>query len=426
MLKYVTDVNNKIYLKESIVKTKKLTSNISNVIKINVNDEITNFLGFGSAITESSAFNYHNLSNINKKRFLKDYFSKDGLNYNFGRISIGSNDFSLSSFSYAKKRDLSDFSINHDKEYVIPMLHDILNIKKINLIASPWSPPKMYKRLPILYFGISLSKRYYENYSNYLIRFLNEYREFGINISYITMQNEPLARQRWESCKFSISKQKDFIYKYLLPKLKYTKLLLWDHNKDNLSNIVDDLYEKNNKVAGVAFHYYTGNCFNEIKKIHNKYPNMLLVNSEMCCSYSKYDEAKWIGAAEYYLTDIIGDMNMGVNAYLDWNILLDTKGGPTYKKNYVKSASIIKNDNYIKSPIYYYLYHISHFLSGNDIIVNSECYTNALKVVAIKQKEKIIVVIMNTSNKNIDYNIVLYDDVVSDSISSHGVITYVI
>ena len=77
--KYVTDINNKIYLKEYIVKENKKKNN--NIISINTDKEITKFLGFGSAITESSSYNYQKLNNKNKELFLHDYYSKDGLNY---------------------------------------------------------------------------------------------------------------------------------------------------------------------------------------------------------------------------------------------------------------------------------------------------------------------------------------------------------
>ncbi len=419
--KYITDINNKIYLQEEIVKSNKKKTN--NDIKI-TNNTITNFLGFGSAITESSAYNYHKLSDENKKKFIDDYYSKDGLNFNLGRISIGSNDFSLNSFSYAKKRDLSDFSINHDKELVIPFLKDILSIKKISLIASPWSPPVMYKRFPLLYWGVKLRKKYYDSYSDYLVKFIDEYQRVGINVDYLTIQNEPMARQRWESCKFSLLEQQNFIYKYLINKLTNTKILLYDHNKDDLYKIINEIYQDNDKVAGFAFHYYTGSNFNELVKLRNKYPNKLLINTEMCCSYSPYSD-KWLSSAEYYLNDIIGDMNSGVNAYLDWNILLDEKGGPTYKNNPVKSPSIRINDTYLKSPIYYYLYHISHFITDKSIIIENKNNTN-LKVVSIKNNKEIIIVIMNKTNDNIDYNLFINEKNIYDKINSHSIITYII
>ena len=423
MKKYITDINNGIYIKED--KISKKIDNSSNIIEIKSNKIISSFLGFGSAITESSSYNYNTLNKINKNKFINDYYSKDGLNYNFGRISIGSNDFSLKSFSYAKKRNLSDFSISHDQELVIPFLNDILRKKKISLIASPWSPPKMYKNLPFLNWGLKLSKRYYENYSNYLIKFILEYKKLGINIDYLTIQNEPMARQRWESCKFSLKEQKRFIYDNLLPKLDETKILLWDHNKDNLFNNINELYQENSKIAGVGFHYYTGNNFSEIKKIREKYPNLLLINTEMCSGYSIYDEKKWIKDAEYYLNDIIGDMNMGINAYLDWNILLDINGGPTHSKNYGKSTSIQDKGNYIKSPIYYYIYHISHFLGNDNYIIYNNSFTNKLKIVSLKCDKKIIIVVMNNSMDDYNYCIINNKEKIYDGIKSHTIITYI-
>ena len=418
MKKYITDINNNIYIKEDNEYLKEK----NDIIKINTNKIISSFLGFGSAITESSGFNYKKLSRDNQTKFINDYYSKEGLNYNFGRICIGSNDFSIKSFSYAKKRNLSDFSVHKDQEFVIPFLKDILNKKDISLIASPWTPPRMYKRFPMYRFGFKLKKKHYDNYSNYLIKYLNEYERLGIKIPYITMQNEPMARQRWESCKFSLLEQKRFLYDSLLPKLNNTKVLLWDHNKDDLFNIVDELYQENSKIAGIGFHYYTGHCFNEIKKIREKYPNLLLINTEMCSGYSPYNEKRWIKDAEYYLNDIIGDMNSGINAYLDWNILLDELGGPTYKNNPVKSGSIRVNDNYIKSPIYYYLYHISHFVN-NSMIIETNNNTN-LKVVSMKNKNKVIVVIMNKTNNDIEYKILFNKNNIFDSINKHSIITY--
>ena len=142
----------------------------------------------------------------------------------------------------------------------------------------------------------------------------------------------------------------------------------------------------------------------------------------MCCGYSMYDEKRWIKDAEYYLTDIIGDMNVGVNAYLDWNILLDKNGGPTYKNNPVKSASIRIDDNYIKTPIYYYLYHISHFIN-NSIIVENKNNTN-LKVVSLKNNKKLIIVVMNNTNNNIEFNIKYNNKTIFDIINKHSIITY--
>ena len=422
MKKYLTDIKNNIIHKEITIKENKFKYHERNVIK-RYDKEITNFLGMGGAITEASAINYSKLSSENKEKFLNDYYSSSGLNYNFARISIGSNDFSVKHFEYSKKKDLSDFSISHDMEYIIPLIKDTLEKKELNIIASPWSPPVMYKTIKTPYLGTKLRKDYYEDYSKFLIKFLSEYKKIGINIQYLTMQNEPLARQPWESCKFSLDEQKDFIYNHLLDKLDDTKLLLWDHNKEMLYDNFKYLYLKNKKIAGIGFHYYTGRHFNNIKLIHDEYPDALLVNTEMCCGFSKYNEINWIKDAETYLIDIIGDLNNGVNAYLDWNILLNEHGGPNHLFNYCKSPIILNGDNYIKTPIYYYLYHISHFIDNGRITYNSS-YTSDLHILSIKNDNKIVIVIMNNKDRDYKYNLYINDIYIKDEIRAHTVITY--
>ena len=423
MKKIITDIKNNIILKEEDIKNNK---NGHNIINIYPNKIITTYLGMGAAITESVGYNYQKLSLLNQTKFIKDCYTNNGLNFNYGRISIGSNDFTIKSYEYSKKKDLSDFNINHDKLYVIPMIKDILKIKEISLIASPWSPPKMYKRLRLLRYGTKLKKKYYDKYVDYLIKFIDAYKLEGINIDYLTPQNEPMARQKWESCKFSLLEQKDFVYNYLVPKLKDTKVLLFDHNKDNIYYIFKELYQKNEKIAGLAFHYYSGSFFDNIKKIHMEYPNIILASTESCCGYSKYHEKSWIHDAEIILNDIIGDMNNGTNIYVYWNLLLDELGGPTYIKNYVKSLIILKNNNYLLTPLYYYIYHISHFVNNNSQIIYNECFTDELKVLSFKDKNKIIIIIMNISNKDYEYNLLINDQYYSDSINPHSIITYII
>ena len=423
MKKIVTNIkNNKFLEEESLLDT----SAVDNKIVIN-NECITTWLGMGGAITEASSYNYSLLNNDKKKELIKSYYSSDGLDYNMGRISIGSNDFSLSSFEYIANNDLTTFNIERDKKYVIPLLHDIYKEKKLDLIASPWSPPSSMKTNHNLLKGGRLKKKYYELYSEYLAKFLSEYKNLGFNIKYITMQNEPFARQRWESCKYSLKKQKSFINDYLINKLADTKVLLWDHNREKLNHIVDKLYINNKKIAGVGMHWYTGGYFENIKKVYDKYKDYLIINTEMCCGYSKYDEQRWVNDAEAYLKDIISCMNNGVCAYLDWNILLDYNGGPSHKENYVKSAIILnenKND-IIKTPIYYYLYHISHFIKNGYKVIT--CINNSdLYVVAGCNEECVILVVMNVTSDSRSYEVYYDNKEFKDTIGGHEIVTYVI
>jgi glucosylceramidase len=301
MLRVETDINHGKYLEESEITLEKVDKNDIEI----TNEKISSYIGMGGAITEATAYNYSLLTKDNQTSLLDDLYSSSGLNYELGRVAIGSNDFALDYYSYASRKDLRDFSITRDQKYVIPMLKDIIEKKKISLVASPWSPPRMFKNIPAFRFGIKLKKKYYEAYSLYLQKWLDEYKKIGLDIKYLTMQNEPFAKQIWESCVFSLSEQKDFIYNYLLDKIGNTKILLWDHNKEDLYIVYKNLYENNTKVAGVGFHYYTGPYFENIKKIREENKDILLINTESCCGYSNYEEKNWISDAETYLFDII-------------------------------------------------------------------------------------------------------------------------
>ena len=259
MKKIITNINKSIYLKESNVKLSKIKGYIEkNVIRVypNINININKCYGMGSAITYASAYNYSLLSNVKRKELLKKFFSKEFLNYNFGRISIGSNDFCKYSYEYLQIPDLGGFDISEDEKYVIPMLNDIYDIKKISLIASPWSPPKFMKLKNDLYNGVELKKEYYGLYSDYLLKFVDIYKQKGFYIDYLSIQNEPYAKQRWESCYMDINVQKDIIYNHLINKIKDTKIVMHDHNREDIVNITNQLYSS--KVNCLGIHYYTG------------------------------------------------------------------------------------------------------------------------------------------------------------------------
>ena len=425
MKKIITDINNNIYLKEETYKQNNIDSN--NNIIINKNVVIGKWLGLGSAITESAAYNYSKLDKKLKIQLISDLYSKNKLNLNFARLPIGSCDFSLDSYSYAYNNNLSDFSINEDKKYIIPMLKEIYDYKKIQLISSPWSPPAFMKNNKSLTCGGKLKKNYYSLYAKYLRLYIDAYKHEGFDINYITMQNEPYAKQKWESCVYSLKEQYDFMNNYLIKELDgiKTNIILWDHNREKINKYINDLYIDNNKVKGIGLHWYSGPYYQNILDIHNRYPNLLIFNTEMCCGYSKYNNINWINDAELYLKDIISCMNNGVVAYLDWNVLLNSEGGPSHIKNPVKSILVLNEEenNYIKTPIYYYLMHISKYIDKDYEIIETVNNTD-LYIVSAKKRKKTIITILNTSNDNINFKIEIDYNIINDCINTHSIITF--
>ncbi len=398
MKKFLTDIKNDILFEEE----KIIEPNVIDE-EINVGSIKSKFDGMGGALTQATNINYNYLSLDKEEEFLKLYFEE--LKYKYIRLPIGSCDFSPISYDYLNHKK---FDIGEDKLYIQPLLKDIMNNYKITYMASPWSPPYKYKNL----FGTKLKKNRYEDYANYLINYLNYYKDFGINIKYISIQNEPYALQKWESCLFNPKEQKEFI-NILASKLdNNTSIMLHDHNKKDLCKHIDDTYIENDKVKAIAFHWYDGSHFEELKKVHEKYPNLKLIESEMCCGYSPYNDVKWIKDAELYANEIIGNLNNYMNIYMDWNMLLDEYGGPNHKNNFVKSPIIRIDDELIKTPIFYYLKHISLHQSSNIYEVKS----NNLKVLVSDK----YITILNDSKYDITFSILN----IKDNIKRHSIITY--
>ena len=175
-----------------------------NTITINTTSKFQEFIGFGGAFTESAGYALSTINNDIYNNILDDYFSKEGLNYNFGRLPIASNDFSLKSYSYSYKKDLSDFSIEQDTKYIIPTIKSALKRNKnMKFISSPWSPPAFMKSNKMLILGGKLRKKYMQTWADYLVKYVTKYKEQGINIDYMTIQNEPNISQLWESCRYT-------------------------------------------------------------------------------------------------------------------------------------------------------------------------------------------------------------------------------
>lgn len=362
--------------------------------KIIVTDiELGTWQGLGGAITEATAYNFAKLNVEKQKKLLELYYGKDGLDYRWGRISIGSNDFCLEPYEYCKRVDLADFSIEHDRQYVLPMLSQILKKKDLELMASPWSPPSCFK------IGKRLKPWYYKKYASYISAWLDAYADEGIKVKYITPQNEPFANQIWESCLYSYRAQRK-LARYLADATD-ARILMWDHNKKYLSRVADELIRDNEKVAGLCFHWYDGTFADEMWKVKQKYPDTLLISSEMSCGFSPYDTEAWQKDAHYYLKELFHDINSGTSAFVDWNMLLDFNGGPTYCKNYLKAPIILneKEDDFIVTPIYDVLKKFAELFPAGSEAIRCEYSSKDFVAITRKTKNGCEVVVANLSNE---------------------------
>ena len=362
---------------------------------------------------------------------------KIGLNYNFGRLTIGSSDFSINSYSYSYRKDLSDFSIKQDKKYVITAVKAALyRNPDIKFVASPWSPPAFMKTNKKLSSGGNLKSEYMRTWAEYLVKYVNSYKKEGINIDFMTIQNEPNASQTWESCLYSAEEEASLLKNFLYPIFKQnninTQFLIWDHNKDNILERVTDCFVKYRALdyaAGVAFHWYTGSHFQNLEAIHKLFPDKLLIQTEGCTGYSNFKPEDELFNSELYASEIIGDLNSGVNGFIDWNLVLEYNGGPNHKKNYCNSPIMInkRHNGYIKTPSFYYIGQFSKFIKPGSTRIHISSFTEDIKVTAFKNLDgSIAIVLFNKNNYNIEYNFLYKDFVFHDNLDSHAIVTFVI
>lgn len=326
-----TNFNKKEYWKEEILNAEDIT-NYNKIINLYPEETGHKIEGFGGAFTEASAVNYNKLNKEDQRRFIDAYFSEEGLKYNMGRTHINSCDFALSNYTYVEEgdKDLSTFSIKHDEEKIIPLIKDAINTSKeeMTFFASPWSPPGYMKTNNDMNHGGHLKKEYYSLWAEYFVKYLKAYRSKGINFDRISVQNEPMAVQTWDSCIYTAKEEQEFVKDYLGPTLEkeglgHVKIFVWDHNKEEAYDRVKEIFTDKKALkysSGVAVHWYTGDHFDAINIIRRQYPKMEIFFTEGCVEYSRFADSNEVQKAEMYAHDMLGNLSAGINGILDWNL----------------------------------------------------------------------------------------------------------
>lgn len=371
--------------------------------------------GFGGALTDSAGYVYSLMDDEQKKEMILNYFGKDNMKYDLVRIPIDSCDFSLEHYeadSDEADENFNKFSFERVEKYIIPLLDDVEEKyeEKIEIMLSPWSPPVYMKTNGDRNYGGKLKKEYTKRWADYICRYIEEYRSRGYKVTKLTMQNEPKAVQTWDSCIYTAQEQKEFLKKYMWPalvehKLDDIEIYIWDHNKERAfewaNTIIDE--ETDHMVAGIAFHWYSGDHFEALQMIKEKFPNKKLLLSEACIEYSKFAATDYLKNAQKYVHDIIGNFNNGMNTFLDWNIVLDEIGGPNHVGNFCDAPYLYdtKNKKLIESNICGHLWHFSHFIEKGAVRIGFTKYTDRLDVTAFKKDNKIAVVMLNRTEEKI-------------------------
>lgn len=381
-------------------------------------------LGVGGAITDASAETFARLPAARQQELLRAYYdANDGIGYTLARTNIHSCDFSSASYTYVREGDaeLRSFSIDHDLRFRIPLIRQAKAAAggKLTLFASPWSPPAFMKDTGNMLHGGKLRPEFRHSWARYFAKFVKAYAGAGVPVWGVTVQNEPMAVQRWESCIYSAEEERDFVKNFLGPTLQEeglgnTKIIVWDHNRDlvyqRASTMLHDP-DAARYVWGVGFHWYEtfagGEAMYEnVRLVGEAFPDKQLIFTEGCADSFRPERLDDWKLGELYGRSMINDFNCGTVGWTDWNILLDETGGPNHVSNFcfapVHADTRTGELTYTNS--YYYIGHISKFVRpGARRIVASPTRSTLLSTAFVNPDGKVAAVVMNGSDAAVTY-----------------------
>ena len=376
--------------------------------------------GFGGAITDAAAYVYSLMNETQKRQVITTYFSPDRMKYGLVRIHMDSCDFSTEMYQAMSEEtdtELKSFSFARTEKYIIPMLEDAQKAagKPLKIMLSPWSPPAFMKTNGQRTYGGSLKPEFRKMWAEYICRYIIEFEKRGYQVQRISLQNEPKAVQTWDSCIYTAAEDKEFLRDFMYPALQshgleHVEIFIWDHNKERVYERICEIVDDSTKdmVTGIAFHWYSGDHFEALELVRNQFPDKKMIISESCIEYSKFEEADVIHGALRLSHEIIGDLNHGMTAFYDWNLLLDEQGGPNHVGNYCHAPFLYDRNEKKLMPqlLQQHFEHFSHYIEAGAVRIGYSKYTEQIDVTAYEKPDgKIVVELLNKSKDIFPVNV---------------------
>ncbi|OEU83740.1 MAG: hypothetical protein BA873_14130 [Desulfobulbaceae bacterium C00003063] len=410
----------------------------SNSLQIQVDEiEYQRMEGFGASLTDSSAWLISRLSEADRNDLMSKLFSKsDGIGMSYVRQPIGASDFSLTAYTYndmpfgEADDSLDNFSIDHDKEYIIPLLQQAKSINSLlKIMASPWSPPAWMKTNDHLNGG-ALKLENFQVYADYFVRFIQAYQAEGLPIHAITIQNEPAFWTAPYPCmQMTSNDQKGFIKDYLGPTFNIanitTKIIIWDHNrardgagdldwdgKTYVTNILNDANAKE-YIAGSAWHAYEDcnglDFVPEVQtEVHNAFPDKGIYFTERTASghYSFSVNLYWCCH-----NIVIPAIRNWAKTVILWNLALDINHGPRIVEPSGDCRGLVTINQSTQTmeiePEYYSLGHFSKFVDPCAYHIESNTYDDQIETVAFQNPDgaKVLVALNASWSEPNDFDV---------------------
>ena len=419
------------------VDTGKTKVNLFKDIDVNVDQTFQIMDGFGFALNGGSALNLYNMNSTIRESLLEELFGQtnQSIRVSYLRISVGASDLDEFPFSYNDlpsgevDLEMKKFSLKQDERYLIPILKEILAISpNIKIMASPWSAPTWMKSNKKTKGG-SLLPEFYDAYSKYFVKYIRSMAEKNILIDAVTVQNEPLHDGNNPSMHMSSIEQLNFVKDYLGPAFSRnnisTKIIIYDHNADNINYPISILNDTTARkfVDGSAFHLYGGNI-NNLSVLKKAHPDKNLYFTEQWVGFPSdlYGDLRW-----HVRNIIIGASRNWCKTIIEWNLASDENQEPHTKggcRNCL-GAVTVANNSVDRNTAYYAIAHVSKFVPPGSKRINSSSTSHLPNVAFLTANNKIVLVVLNDSDEEINFNINSNEKSIHSSLTAGSVGTYI-
>ena len=363
-------------------------------IRIDPGQSYQEILGFGAAFTDASCYLFHRMNSGDREVLLAELFGPTGLRFSVGRTCIGASDYSTSAYSFDDSSEpdpeLTRFSIEHDRAYILPSLRSARQANPdLFLFSSPWSPPGWMKAGGSM-LGGSMRKKYFASYAEYFVKFLQAYSAEGVKINAITVQNEVDTDQdgKMPAALWGQEYEIEFIKNHLGPALERaslnTKLWILDHNYNLWGRVIDELSDPavNQRVDGIAWHGYGGTP-DAMTRVHEAFPAKPSYWTEGGPDITSPDYATdWVKWSHNFT----GILRNWAQCIVGWNLLLDEKGMPNIGPYPCGGVVTIdsKTGNITRSGQYWAFAHYSKLIERGARVIASHGELDGIDHVAVE------------------------------------------
>jgi glucosylceramidase len=396
-------------------------------------------LGFGGAFTEAAAVTWQGLGEQRQNDLLSAYFDPErGHGYALCRVHMNSCDFGLGNYAHAERSGdfaLDGFNIDRDRLALIPFIQAAQRVARgsLRLLVSPWSPPAWMKTNGQMNGGGKLRPECRQAWAQCFVRFIQAYQAEGIPVWGVSVQNEPMATQSWDSCIYSAEEERDFVRDHLGPALHaaglgQVRIVVWDHNRDELVERASTIYadpDAARYVWGAGFHWYVEDHFDHVQLVHDAFPDKHLLFTEGCQEGGPHFGEWQVG--ERYARSMINDLNRWTVGWIDWNLLLDMQGGPNHVGNFC-SAPVLADtasDRLHVQSSFAYIGHFARFVRSGAERVLCAATKEALEVTAFANVDgAIATVAMNRSEDALSFVLRIDGDDAVATLPAHSIATF--